>query len=187
VSADVLQTISIVAFILGAVLAIVAVILWFRLNVRGIIDDLSGKKAERQIRELREQNKQEESDSNKGRVVYNPSTGKSTSKLGKSKKNDATDKLTEPLKLVKKKGQAVQEDATALLQEEEGTVVLDTEEGTTVLEQEVGTTVLENEEGTTVLSADEEGTTVLGNTVVQLQNGYRMVLNEIVIHTKERI
>ena len=177
-SAEVLQTISIVAFILGAVLAIVAVILWFRLNVRGIIDDLSGKKAERQIRELREQNKQEESDSNKGRVVYNPSTGKSTSKLGTGKKNDATDKLTEPLKRVKKKERIVQEDATALLQEEEGT---------TVLEQEVGTTVLEDEEGTTVLRTEEEGTTVLGTTVVQLQNGYRMVLNEIVIHTKERI
>jgi len=187
VSADVLQTISIIAFILGAVLAIVAVILWFRLNVRGIIDDLSGKKAERQIRELREQNKQEESDSNKGRVAYNPSTGKSTSKLGFGKKKELTDKLTEPVIVARSQVQDEQENATALLQEEEGTVVLEMEEGTMVLEQEIGTSVLEDEEGTIVLSADEEGTTVLGDIGIQLQNGYRMILNEIVIHTKERI
>lgn len=177
-SADVLQTISIVAFILGAVLAIVAVILWFRLNVRGIIDDLSGKKAERQIRELREQNRQEESDSNKGRVVYNPSTGKSTSKLGFSKKKETTDKLTEPLVATKQSVRDEQDEDTALLQEVDET---------TILEQEEGTTVLGDEEGTTVLGSDEEGTTVLEDTAVQLQNGYQMILNEIVIHTKERI
>lgn len=169
-SAEVLQTISIVAFILAAILAIVAVILFFRLNVRGIIDDLSGKKAERQIRELREQNRQVESE-NKGRVIYNPSTGKATSKLGFGKKKETTDQLTE---------------TTALLHDADATSVLE-EEGTTVLEQEEGTTVLGAEEGMTVLGSDEEGTTVLGSDDVLLQNGYRMIVNEIVIHTKERI
>lgn len=50
-----LGVISIVAFVLATIFAILSVVLFFRLNVRAIIDDLSGKKAERQIRAYREQ------------------------------------------------------------------------------------------------------------------------------------
>lgn len=192
-SVDIMQTISIVAFVLAGIFAVVALILWFTLNVRGIIDDLSGKKAERQIRELREQNIQSQMADRKNRVVYTNPTEKTTSKLGLGKKKETTSPLTAPLPKQTaspayrdmEQTALLQEEGTALLEEDNGTVVLEMEEGTTVLEEE-GTTVLEMEEGTTVLG-EEEGTTVLAQEVPMLQNGYRLVLNEIVVHTKERI
>jgi len=181
-----MQTISVVAFGLAGVFAIAALVLWFRLNVKGIIDDLSGKKAERQIRELREQNIQNQMEDKKGRVVYDTPSERTTTKLGFGKKKESTSQLTAPLQKKRPEPMPVQEEATALLQSEEATTLLDTEEGTTVLEAEAGTTVLEQEEGTTVLEA-EEGTTVLASNEIILQNGYRLVLNEVVVHTKERI
>ncbi|MBR2401422.1 MAG: hypothetical protein IKB01_01450 [Lachnospiraceae bacterium] len=193
-SVDIMQTISIVAFVLAGIFAVVALILWFTLNVRGIIDDLSGKKAERQIRELREQNVQSQMADRKNRVVYTNPTEKNTSKLGFDKKKESTSQLTVPLPKREaspayrdmEQTALLQEEGTTLLEDENGTVVLEMEEGTTVLEVEEGTTVLGTEEGTTVLG-DEEGTTVLAQEVPMLQNGYQLVLNEIVIHTKERI
>ena len=193
-SVDIMQTISIVAFVLAGIFAVVALILWFALNMRGIIDDLSGKKAERQIRELREQNVQSQMADRKNRVVYTNPTEKNTSKLGFGKKKEATSQLTVPLPKrealpayrAMEQTALLQEEGTALLEDENGTVVLEMEEGTTVLEIEEGTTVLGMEEGTTVLGG-EEGTTVLAQEVSMLQNGYRLVLNEIVVHTKERI
>lgn len=185
-SVDIMQTISIAAFGLAGIFAIVAVILWFRLNVRGIIDDLSGKKAERQIRELREQNVQTQMADRKGRVVYDTPSERTTSKLGFGKKKESTSQLTAPLPKKKTEPVYVKEEETALLQEEVATTLLEQEEGTTVLEQEEGTTVLEQEEGTTVLE-QEEGTTVLSSAEQILQNGYRLILNEVVVHTKERI
>ena len=192
-SVDIMQTISIVAFVLAGIFAVVALILWFTLNVRGIIDDLSGKKAERQIKELREQNVQSQMADRKNRVVYTNPTEKTTSKLGFGKKKETTSPLTAPLPKREtpsayrdmEQTALLQEEGTALLEDENGTVVLEMEEGTTVLEEE-GTTVLGMEERTTVLG-DEEGTTVLAQEVPVLQNGYRLVLNEIVVHTKERI
>lgn len=162
-----MQTISVVAFVLAGIFAVVALILWFTLGVRGIIDDLSGKKAERQIRELREQNVQSQMADRKNRVVYTASTDKSTSRLVFGKRKETTSQLTAPLQ---KHGNET------VYQKEEDTVLL----------QEEATSILEEEESTTVLS-EEEGTTVLDEKEVTLQNGYSLVLNEIVVHTKEEI
>lgn len=54
-SAGLFEIISIVAFTLAAIFALISIALFFKLNVKAIIDDLSGKKAERQIRAYREQ------------------------------------------------------------------------------------------------------------------------------------
>ena len=118
-SAETLQMISIFAFFLAAVFFIVGIVLFFRLDVRSIVDDLSGRKAERQIRELREQN-------------IHPQAG---------------GKMTEPL----------QNRRRAELEDEE----------TTVLEEV--TTVLKEGEGK-----------LLGN-------GYRLWLNEVIVHTEEEV
>lgn len=166
-SVDIMQTISIVAFVLAGILAAVALILWFRLNVHGIIDDLSGKKAERQIRELREQNVQTQMADRKGRVIYDSPSERTTGKLASRKKKEPTSQLTVPLS--KKTTESVySKEETALLQGDDAAVLPDMEEGTTVL-------------------GDEEGKTVPAQDATVLQNGYRLVLNEIVVHTKERI
>lgn len=51
------QIISIVGYSLAAVLFIVAVVLFFKMNILAIIGDLSGRTAARQIEEIRERNK----------------------------------------------------------------------------------------------------------------------------------
>jgi hypothetical protein len=50
------HTISIVAYSLAGVLLAAAIFLYFKLNVRAIIGDLTGRTAARQIQEIREQN-----------------------------------------------------------------------------------------------------------------------------------
>lgn len=160
-SAEVLQIISIVAFSLSGLFLIIAVILFFRLNIRSVVDDLSGKKAERQIRELRELNQQANVNI---RSLYQPSTGKGSTESGKSN----------TLSLETEKLQDVEEQ-TLRLQIDEDTDLL--EEATDLLEAE-GTTLLE-EEGTTLL---EDSSAEL-----ELQGGYHLLVNEILIHTEERI
>lgn len=55
-NAGTLQLISIIAFSLAGVLTLISIYLFFKMDVRGIIDDLSGKSAERQIMAMREEN-----------------------------------------------------------------------------------------------------------------------------------
>ena len=54
-SAETLEILSMIAYLFAFVFAMISVVLFFKLNVKAIIDDLSGKKAERQIRAYREQ------------------------------------------------------------------------------------------------------------------------------------
>jgi molybdopterin-guanine dinucleotide biosynthesis protein len=54
--ATVWQAISIVGYSLSVVFFVAAIILFFKMNIRGIIGDLSGKTAERKIKEIRERN-----------------------------------------------------------------------------------------------------------------------------------
>ena len=51
-----MQTISIAAYLMAGISAIAAVILWFRLNIREVLEDLSGKKVKRQILKRNEKN-----------------------------------------------------------------------------------------------------------------------------------
>ena len=55
-NAGTLQLISIIAFSLAGVLTLISIYLFFKIDVRGIVDDLSGKSAERQIMAMREEN-----------------------------------------------------------------------------------------------------------------------------------
>lgn len=54
-NAGTLQLISIIAFSLAGVLTLISIYLFLKMDVRGIIDDLSGKSAERQIMAMREE------------------------------------------------------------------------------------------------------------------------------------
>ena len=54
-NAGTLQLISIIAFSLAGVLTLISIYLFFKMDVRGIIDDLSGKSAECQIMAMREE------------------------------------------------------------------------------------------------------------------------------------
>lgn len=120
---ELLQLISVAAFALAALFFLIAAFLFFKLDVRSILDDLSGKKAERQIRELREQNRTPKMNRN-GRVLYNVSSEETTEKL--------------PIKTTQQLTECAEEEQTTLLEEE--TTLL--EENTTILAEEE-TTVLD--------------------------------------------
>lgn len=164
-NAGTLQLISIIAFSLAGVLTLIAIYLFFKMDVRGIIDDLSGKSAERQIMAMREENNRQK----------NPLSKRST-KSPETRKSSLTERTTVKLKNDEKTEvlPKIDEDKTTLLQEEATIPLQMVEEETTVLE-----------ETTTVLQ--EEETVVLAENVKNTDKRYELVLNEIIIHTQEII
>lgn len=164
-NAGTLQLISIIAFSLAGVLTLIAIYLFFKMDVRGIIDDLSGKSAERQIMAMREENNRQK----------NPLSKRST-KSSETRKSSLTEHTTVKLKNDEKTEvlPKIDEDKTTLLQEEATIPLQMVEEETTVLE-----------ETTTVLQ--EEETVVLAENVKNTDKRYELVLNEIIIHTQEII
>ena len=164
-NAGTLQLISIIAFSLAGVLTLISINLFFKIDVRGIIDDLSGKSAERQIMAMREENNRQK----------NPLSRRS-GKSSETKKNGLTERTTLKLKNDDRTETLpkIDEDKTTLLQEESTMPLQMVEEETTVLE-----------ETTTVLQEDE--TVVLDENIKNTDKRYELVLNEIIIHTQEII
>ena len=164
-NAGTLQLISIIAFSLAGVLTLISIYLFFKMDVRGIIDDLSGKSAERQIMAMREENNRQK----------NP-LSKRSGKSSETKKNGLTERTTLKLKNDDRTETLpkIDEDKTTLLQEESTMPLQMVEEETTVLE-----------ETTTVLQEDE--TVVLTENAGNTDKRYELVLNEIIIHTQEII
>ena len=164
-NAGTLQLISIIAFSLAGVLTLISIYLFLKMDVRGIIDDLSGKSAERQIMAMREENNRQK----------NPLSKRST-KTSETRKSSLTERTTVKLKNDEKTEvlPKIDEDKTTLLQKEATIPLQMVEEETTVLE-----------ETTTVLQ--EEETVVLAENVKNTDKRYELVLNEIIIHTQEII
>ena len=164
-NAGTLQLISIIAFSLAGVLTLISIYLFFKIDVRGIIDDLSGKSAERQIMAMREENNRQK----------NPLSRRS-GKSSETKKNGLTERTTLKLKNDDRTETLpkIDEEKTALLREEATMPLQMVEEETTVLE-----------ETTTVLQEDE--TVVLDENAGNTDKRYELVLNEIIIHTQEII
>ena len=164
-NAGTLQLISIIAFSLAGVLTLISIYLFFKIDVRGIIDDLSGKSAERQIMAMREENNRQK----------NPLSKRST-KSSETRKSSLMERTTVELKNDEKTEVLPKKDEekTALLREEATMPLQMVEEETTVLE-----------ETTTVLQEDE--TVVLDENIKNTDKRYELVLNEIIIHTQEII
>lgn len=135
------------------------------MDVRGIIDDLSGKSAERQIMAMREENNRQK----------NP-LSKRSAKSSETRKSSLTERTTVKLKNDEKTEvlPKIDEDKTTLLQEEATIPLQMIEEETTVLEET--TSVLQEEE--TVVLAENSG---------NIDKKYELALNEIIIHTQEII
>ncbi len=68
-NAETIQIFAIISFIISGIFSVMAVILFFRLNIKAISDDLSGKTARRQVKELREQNRRPDSHKN-NKIFY---------------------------------------------------------------------------------------------------------------------
>lgn len=164
-NAGTLQLISIIAFSLAGVLTLISIYLFLKMDVRGIIDDLSGKSAERQIMAMREENNRQK----------NP-LSKRSAKSSETRKSSLMERTTVELKNEEKTEVLPKKDEekTALLREEATMPLQMVEEETTALE-----------ETTTVLQEDE--TVVLTENAGNTDKRYELVLNEIIIHTQEII
>lgn len=140
-NADVYQTISIVGFACAGVLFIIGVFLFIKFDIPALVLELSGKTAEKQVREIREQNK---------RMVSHQRNGQLLKK--QTPKREQNNVLKEET-MISPQTQESWEEGTEVL--EEGTEVL--EEETVLLEE--GTEVLE--ERTVLLEEDRPGFKIL--------------------------
>lgn len=178
-NATIYTILMIVSFALSGVFLVVAVILFFRLKVKSAIDELSGKRAKKQIAEFRKENA-----SVKGRG-YVPGIFEEK----ESEKNTASLSNKESGKLKKSTSQLSTKDITEqideLMDESGGTVLLndipsepDWGEGTTVLGS-----LDDDDEGTTILVDDDEGTTLLTDDADSGNGGNKKcnVIREIVV------
>lgn len=171
--ATVYQVISMVGFGLAALFLLIAIILFFAFDVVALYGEVSGKTADKQVREIRENNKK--AISRRREPEKSGRLEKSSKQIAKGIFEGSNLVVTEPIVL---KGQPSAEGQTDVLRQtaakEEETTVLDTEEGTVVLKEE--TTVLE--EGTTVLKEDTSDAN---------HSDLIMLEDDIEIHTDETI
>lgn len=168
-------TISIVGFSLAGVLLIVAIIMFYKMNIIAIIGDLSGRTASRQIQEIREHN------TNSGKKRYKPSAfnierGSVTEPVGAiptrssrlAGRGSTASQTVVPISQVRgntgetvaplPKAQAA--DATEVLGVECGTEILCENDATVILNDAQSTEVLGDDLATELLN-DDFGTTVL--------------------------
>lgn len=199
-SAELYQMISLVAFISGGILTLVAIILFIKFDIPSLIGELSGRTAEKKVQEIREQNRQAASMRQRGSerrrriALYEVKTETPTDALPTGRKK----KEVVSVPVVNEEATAVLEEATTVLDEatevlNEATEVLN--EQTEVLyeaQKEVGTTLLNGgmtEDVTTILSEDttEEGTTVFGDASVSGDVEFSIMDDVLEIHTEETI
>lgn len=141
-SAEILQYVSIGLFIAAAIFLLVSVALFFGLNIPAVIGELSGRRAKREIEDIRNKNEKTSSTPN------NKNGGHITRKIAADGQTD--NEAYVPANF------ATQKIATNRLKEEAATTVLN--DATTVLNTPGygETTVLDNSDvgGTTVLTPD---------------------------------
>lgn len=179
--AEQLFTISTVAFVLAVFFLLIAIILWFRLGILGIINDLTGRTAKKSIELMRENN------TKNGKKVFrmNMVSGRSTQLSEKTAEMvtpqavDITEKLGQPkAELRSDKGE------TVLLDKNLDVVGVNsnTSTGETVLLNVIDDTELLVSDDTAVLAEGESETV---SEWEQMQ--FRMIDEVILIHTDEVI
>ena len=198
-SANAYHIISIVGFVMAAVLFLTAVVLFFVMDIRGVINDLSGKTAARQIAELRNKNYSNSTARTLNNVYenYDKPEDKPVVKVELTKTSQMTahdskrlDQSTTDL-IKKREG----EEATSVLQNNDiMQASFDGEDVTTMLASNNDNTgIFGDEDATTVLSATEMDYMVLGDedvtTVLQSNHQFvfNIVYNIISVHTEDII
>ena len=140
-SVELLNTLSLAAYITAGVLFLVAIALFFLLNVPKLIGDISGSTAKKAIEAIRQQNE------NTGDKAYKPSPVNAA-------RGKLTDKISPSGKLERRTSgmgigaQTEKFDTTELLEAAQATTLLSTGNETTVLNQ--------SESGATTLLPDQE-------------------------------
>lgn len=181
-SADTYQVISIIAFSLAAVFFILAVILFIKFNVPGLINDLSGRTAMKQIQEIRRQNIIDNKRKKTSGVYEMSNTPSAKAGVSDIRKNVS----------IKKGGNTTAElgreqtKTDIFYRNPESTELLNHDSGTEILisNQNEGTMALSYNGGTGVLAQNVNGGTEV---LVQNVNGGTEVLAQNVTEEEERL
>lgn len=159
------RILMIAAFALSGGFLIVATILFFKLKVVAVFEELSGKRARKQVAEIRKENAGVKSRGYVSGIFGNRET--------KTIKN--TEKLTTVTGRMAENNSAEENDGTVLLKD----IGNDVDNGTTLLSQ------TEDEEGTTILSEIEETTLLDIKDTKGTGNKLCNVLKEMVVTESE--
>ena len=157
--ADTFKIIAIVCFVLAIAALLVTIILFFKLNIKKIISDLSGHTAKKYIEQQKEKKIK-----NEVRVYSNPA--KEVSQISNN-----MDVIKGPSAGANPNNKTMELDA-----DNEKTVLLGECEATAILGDSEATTVLGNDETTTILSA-----------ALLNPNGFVVEKDITITHTHEKI
>jgi hypothetical protein len=173
--------ISIIGYSLAGVLLIITIVLFFKMNIRGIIWDLTGKTAARQILEIREQHKMngtKRSQPNVLKGIFSRQLASRSGWLGK------TEETSRPLPVHKLPAEMMAE--TEILTDPEATEILS--EDSEVLVNGMAATELLLDESEVLI--DKQGTTLLSDTSDEANIpavGFKKVKDIKVTHSSEVI
>ncbi len=184
---EILNTISLVSFVLAGISFLLAVFFWIRFNIPSVIGDLSGRTARKSIEKMRADNEKT------GNKSYKPS--KTNVRRGKlTETMSESEMLTEKLKRTLNSSDIMPE--TGLLDENRAKICAEDKTDLLVESEETGllqTDVIEESEETGLLKEDEETISLLRENQMENRdleaNAIQFVLLEevMLIHTNETI
>lgn len=190
-SIEVLDTISLISFVLAGISAVLTVVFWFVFKIPTVISDLSGRTARKSIERMRANNEKT------GKKDYAPSKtnlkrGKVTELMDESSKGSG--KLSGMLsgKLKKKETPVVEENLETGLLEENIQNAYESEETGLLTEDAMeteflGTELLEESEETGLLVDDETTLLVDDTDRKPVVNAFVLLEEIMLIHTDEVI
>lgn len=146
-SANVLMYVAIGSFVLAAICIVLAVILFFRLDIRGVVGDLTGKTVAREVQTMRNETKQSESSHERMKIPHGMTTSTNLSKSKMLDKRRAAKEANKAIDL----GVATD---TYAMQDENITTVLTADDSATTL-------LSSDNDATTLLTPDSDATTLL--------------------------
>lgn len=181
-SANILMYVTIGAFVLAAVCLVLAIVLFFRLDIRGVVGDLTGKTVAREVQTMRAETKQSEDSHEKKQIPHGMTT---STNLSKSKLIDKRKKAKEENKATDLAGKQ-----EYMMSDENATTLLDTDNNATTLltQEDAATTVLSSEENaTTLLSSEGDATTLLNSSPTREKVSFKMCDSIMILHTEEML
>ena len=187
-STNVLETISLISFVLAAISAVLAVVFWFVFKIPTVISDLSGRTARKSIERMRANNEKT------GRKDFAPSKtnlkrGKITELMDDSAKGSGklsgllSGKLVNKPKVISE----VEENLETGLLEDNTQPLYESEETGLLMEEPMETELLDESEETGLL-VEENETMLLVEDIPKTETKGFVLLDEIMfIHTEETI
>lgn len=174
-------TISIIGYSLAGILLIVTIFLFFKMNIRAIIGDLTGRTAARQIQEIREQNKMtgtKRPQPNVLKGVFSRQLASRSGSLGKTEETSTPTLVHKlPAEMMAETEILVDPEATEILSED-SEVSVNELAATELLHDE--SEVLRDKQGTTLLSDSDDEAAI---PIV----GFKKVKDIKVTHSKQVI